>query len=105
MFKTKFNVFVYNHCSSSFRHFIQYLTPNFDVIFVLDYVNIWLGAIFNNRYEIDDLVSERKFSVNLNLQICFESNKPCDIDIQVFTNTKLPKKPCDWTTDFINEGE
>lgn len=72
---------------------------------MLDYVNIWLGAIFNNRYEIDDLVSERKFSVNLNLQICFESNKPCDIDIQVFTNTKLPKKPCDWTTDFINEGE
>lgn len=58
-----------------------------------------------NRYEIDDLVTERKFLVNLNLQICFESNKPCDVDIPVFTNTKLPKKPCDWTTDFIDDGK
>lgn len=26
------------------------------------------------------------------------------VDIPIFTNTKLPKKPCDWTTDFLDDS-
>lgn len=59
---------------------------------------------FYIRFTIDDLSSERKFLVNLNLQICFESAKTCMVDIPIFTNTKLPKKPCDWTTDFLDDS-
>lgn len=43
--------------------------------------------------------------MNLNIQICFDAKKPCLTDLSVFKNTKLPKKPCEWRTGFLNEGK
>lgn len=57
------------------------------------------------RYSIEDLTSEQNFLVNLNIQICFDAKKPCLTDLSVFKNTKLPKKPCEWRTGFLNEGK
>lgn len=56
------------------------------------------------RYSINDFPNENKFQVNVSLKICFESSKPCLLEIPVFSNTKLPKKVCDWTTDFLDPG-
>lgn len=39
------------------------------------------------------------------IQICFDAKKPCLTDLSVFKNTKLPKKPCEWRTGFLNEGK
>ena len=57
------------------------------------------------RYSVEDLSTEQKYLVNLDIQICLEANKPCVVDVSVFKNTKLPKKPCEWTTGFLNEGK
>lgn len=57
------------------------------------------------RYSIEDLTSEQNFLLNLNIQICFDAEKPCLTDLSVFKNTKLPKKPCEWRTGFLNEGK
>ena len=59
---------------------------------------------FYFRFTIEDLHSEQKFLVHLNLQICFEAHKDCMVDVPIFTNSKLPKKLCDWTTDFLDES-
>lgn len=40
----------------------------------------------------------------MNIKICLEANKTCLIDVSVFKNTKLPQKPCEWRTNFIDEG-
>ena len=57
------------------------------------------------RYSVEDLSTEQKYLVNLDIQICLEANKPCVVDVPVFKNTKLTKKPCEWTTGFLNEGK
>lgn len=62
-------------------------------------------CVFNFRYSMEDLTTEQKYLVNLNIQICLEANKPCLIDVPVFKNTKLPKKPCEWRTEFLNDGK
>ena len=61
--------------------------------------------IFFFRYAINDLPNENKFQVNVSIRICFESAKPCLLEIPVFSNTKLPKKVCDWTTDFLDPSK
>ncbi|ESO82597.1 hypothetical protein LOTGIDRAFT_236952 [Lottia gigantea] len=48
------------------------------------------------QFTIDDLNSEKKFLVNLNISICLEKDKPCFLSVPVLTNTKIPKLVCDW---------
>ena len=54
---------------------------------------------------IDDLDSERKFLVSLNLSVCFESKGPCLISMPVLRKTQLPKALCDWKSDFVDPGK
>ena len=72
-------------------------------MFFLTWPAVCDGFFF--RYSVEDLSTEQKYLVNLNIQICLEANKPCVVDVPVFKNTKLPKKPCQWMTGFLNEGK
>ena len=56
-------------------------------------------------YVIENLESERKFMVSLNLSICFESHGPCVVNIPILKNTQLPKSICDWKSDFIDPSK
>ena len=58
-----------------------------------------------SSYVIENLESERKFMVSLNLSICFESHSPCVVSIPVLKNTQLPKSICDWKSDFIDPSK
>ena len=99
---------------------VKYVWGTLDIYFLIIYICLYRQSNFYDRlrngkftaadifyfyrFSIEDLSSEQKFLVNLNLQICFESTKECMVDIPVFTHTKLPKKLCDWTTDFLDES-
>lgn len=75
----------------------------FSFIFVIYFLKLSF-LIFFFRYRIEDLIKEQKYLVNMNIKICLEANKTCLIDVSVFKNTKLPQKPCEWRTNFIDEG-
>ncbi|KAK6174798.1 hypothetical protein SNE40_013376 [Patella caerulea] len=55
-----------------------------------------LKKLVRVEFVIDDLSSEKKFLVNLNISVCLEANKPCLISIPVLTNARIPKLICDW---------
>uniref|UniRef100_K1PRD9 Uncharacterized protein n=1 Tax=Magallana gigas TaxID=29159 RepID=K1PRD9_MAGGI len=65
--------------------------------------DVIINGVFRIRYRIEDLIKEQKYLVNMNIKICLEANKTCLIDVSVFKNTKLPQKPCEWRTNFIDE--
>ena len=52
------------------------------------------------RYKIDDFQSEKTFVVSVNVSICLESNKPCDVHLEVIKNVKFPKPLCDFSGEF-----
>eukprot|EP00105_Crassostrea_gigas_P044578 XP_019928726.1 PREDICTED: uncharacterized protein LOC105342845 [Crassostrea gigas] len=66
--------------------------------------DVIINGVFRIRYRIEDLIKEQKYLVNMNIKICLEANKTCLIDVSVFKNTKLPQKPCEWRTNFIDEA-
>lgn len=70
------------------------------------YVYNWFPPflIFFIRYSIDDLADERKFLVNMNISVCFESDAPCLYDIVLFQDSLLPKIMCDWESGFSIPG-
>ncbi|XP_053398282.1 uncharacterized protein LOC128556671 [Mercenaria mercenaria] len=55
----------------------------------------WLYGIAHARYQVYDLREERKYLLNMNISICFESHLPC-LNYTVFRNTKVKKVKCDW---------
>ncbi|VDI06314.1 Hypothetical predicted protein [Mytilus galloprovincialis] len=61
-----------------------------------------LHGVVHLDYQVEDLESEKKFMVSLNLSICFESHGPCVVSIPVLKNARLPKAVCDWKSDFID---
>lgn len=53
---------------------------------------------------VDELLSDRLYTIDMNISLCFEANSSCDRHVAVFENTHLPVLPCDWTAGFINPG-
>ncbi|XP_062616058.1 uncharacterized protein LOC134277763, partial [Saccostrea cucullata] len=55
-------------------------------------------------FNIQNLVIQRKYLVNMNLSLCLESSNPtaCVYSAAIFRNALLPKKPCNMNLDFIN---
>lgn len=47
--------------------------------------------------EIRDLPYQRKYYLNLNVSVCFESRGSCEISVPVLTRVALPKAECDWS--------
>ncbi|XP_071145134.1 uncharacterized protein [Mytilus edulis] len=52
------------------------------------------------EYIVEDLVSEKKFQINLNISLCFETSKDCLTTVHVLKDTQLPKVYCDWGTGY-----
>ncbi|VDI38368.1 Hypothetical predicted protein [Mytilus galloprovincialis] len=92
-----------NTCDNTFKLGIEKL--KLDPISLTDhqfgtteYFN--LKGIVRIGYKIEDLNIQRKFRVDLNLSICFESNEPCLYEIVLFKDALVPKVLCDWEADF-----
>ncbi|VDH92137.1 Hypothetical predicted protein [Mytilus galloprovincialis] len=52
------------------------------------------------EYMVEDLVSEKKFQLSLNISLCFETFKDCLTTVNVLKVTKLPKVYCDWGSGY-----
>ena len=46
---------------------------------------------------LEDLVAQKKYLVNLEIQACYEGPS-CQIIESVLLSTKIPQPFCDWTT-------
>ncbi|XP_063447893.1 uncharacterized protein LOC134727441 [Mytilus trossulus] len=60
-----------------------------------------LHGVMGLEFKIENLESERKFLVDLEMSICLETNGTCEITVPVMISTALPKKPCDWKNDYV----
>nr|XP_022320681.1 uncharacterized protein LOC111122936 [Crassostrea virginica] len=54
-------------------------------------------------FNIQNLVIQRKYLLNMNMSLCLESSDPttCVYSAAILTNTLLPKKPCSMNMDFL----
>ena len=47
----------------------------------------------------------RVYLVSTNVSICLESNGPCELDLKILENAKLPKSVCDFSQGFAIPGK
>ena len=45
------------------------------------------------------------YLVSTNISICLESNGPCELDLKILENVKLPKSLCDFSQGFAIPGK
>ena len=45
------------------------------------------------------------YLVSTNVSICLESNGPCELDLKILENAKLPKSVCDFSQGFAIPGK
>jgi hypothetical protein len=57
------------------------------------------------RYKIEELENEGVYLVSTNVSICLESNGPCELDLKILENVKLPKSLCDFSQGFAIPGK
>ena len=57
------------------------------------------------RYKIKELENEGVYLVSTNVSICLESNGPCELDLKILENVKLPKSLCDFSQGFAIPGK
>jgi len=57
------------------------------------------------RYKIEELENERVYLVSMSVSICLESNGPCELDLKILENVKLPKSLCDFSQGFAIPGK
>ncbi|XP_052083535.1 uncharacterized protein LOC127720826 [Mytilus californianus] len=70
-----------------------------------DLWQVWLRGIVRIDFTINNLLSENMYLVNMNLSVCFESSGACEVGpVNIFVNTLLPKKTCDFSSDFVVTG-
>ncbi|XP_076076025.1 uncharacterized protein LOC143046848 [Mytilus galloprovincialis] len=92
-----------NTCDNTFKLGIEKL--KLDPISLTDYQfgtteYFNLKGVIRISYKIEDLQIQRKFRVDLNLSICFESNEPCLYEIVLFKDALVPKILCNWEANF-----
>lgn len=49
--------------------------------------------------------SDGHYLVNMNMSLCTEAGKPCDVVIPVFENSALPKETCNRRQDFLDPSK
>ncbi|XP_063410695.1 uncharacterized protein LOC134693725 [Mytilus trossulus] len=70
-----------------------------------DLWQVWLRGIVRMDFTINNLPSENLYLLNMNLSVCFESPGVCEVGpVNIFVNTLLPKKTCDFSSDFVVTG-
>ncbi|VDI16062.1 Hypothetical predicted protein [Mytilus galloprovincialis] len=70
-----------------------------------DLWQVWLIGIVRIDFIINNLPSENLYLVNMNLSVCFESSGACEVGpVNIFVNTLLHKKTCDFSNDFVVTG-
>ncbi|KAK3101936.1 hypothetical protein FSP39_007496 [Pinctada imbricata] len=57
---------------------------------------------FEISYVVYELSGERKYLINLNISVCWESGQSCDLVAMVFDGGLLPMKPCVWNPGFAD---
>ncbi|XP_052090897.1 uncharacterized protein LOC127727822 [Mytilus californianus] len=92
-----------NTCDNMFTVGIEKL--KIDPVSLINYEfgttkNFNLKGLVRIGYNIEDLQSQRKYKVNVNLSVCIESFGPCLYDAVVFKDAVIPKIMCDWEADF-----
>jgi len=40
----------------------------------------------------------------MDISVCMERSGPCEVLLNVFQDTRLPKPLCNWKTDFVIKG-
>ncbi|KAK3101942.1 hypothetical protein FSP39_007535 [Pinctada imbricata] len=62
----------------------------------------YLENIFRIEYVVNEFSGERKYLINLNISVCWESGQSCDLVAMVFDGGLLPMKPCVWNPGFVD---
>lgn len=57
---------------------------------------------FLHRISYHELRAERKYIVNLELSVCFESASTCTVVASVLQNTALPQRDCERSAEMSN---
>ncbi|CAG2190134.1 unnamed protein product [Mytilus edulis] len=59
-----------------------------------------LSGIFRILFNVEDLVYEESYVVNMEVHICWDITNPCNLEVTVLKNVILYKQPCNLTTYF-----
>ncbi|XP_062582876.1 uncharacterized protein LOC134244633, partial [Saccostrea cucullata] len=57
-----------------------------------------LVGLLRADLKLYDLQYQRKYMIDLEIRVCFESNGTCDFISTALNNTLLPKTKCDWSS-------
>lgn len=52
---------------------------------------------------MENLIDD-KLLVTMDISVCMERAGPCEVILNVFKDTRLPKPVCNWKTDFVISG-
>lgn len=50
--------------------------------------------------ELHDLPYQKKYLIDLDVSVCFESGGSCEISVPVLEHATLPKADCDWSQNL-----
>ncbi|XP_076076024.1 uncharacterized protein LOC143046847 [Mytilus galloprovincialis] len=101
--KKSFSTFVeIDTCNHYLKFGIEKLTEQIDLF---DYhwgiqEKKYLMNVIRLEYKIEDISADQEYEINLNMSVCFESQKSCYFTMTVFNGYRLPKVFCDWGTGF-----
>lgn len=105
-------VFFFRHCCHISANGDDQNDVSWSYIYILEgwFFCIWLFELLHVEQNwlicfichvfsltLDNLESQNKYLVSLDLQVCLESGSACAISVSVLKNTKLQKTNCDWT--------
>ncbi|KAL3873866.1 hypothetical protein ACJMK2_036950, partial [Sinanodonta woodiana] len=62
-----------------------------------------LDGMVQLNFSIVDLKAKRKYLINMEVGVCFESEGPCLIRSTIFKDVTVPKKPCLFNASFLNQ--
>lgn len=60
---------------------------------ILSYNNFW-------SLELHDLPYQKKYLIDLDVSVCFESGGSCEISVPVLEHAALSKADCDWSQNL-----
>lgn len=52
-----------------------------------------------------DINEDDELLINVDISVCMERGNPCEIVLNVFKNTRLPKPFCNWKTNLVLAGK
>ena len=61
-----------------------------------------LYGVMRLDFTVHNLVIDDSYLVTMDLSLCFESNNSCEVVQNIFTDYKLRRKACDWSSGYTN---